>query len=464
MLRAAWVPTGTGLIGGAAEFNGKSVPLDLRILREAARRSDVGIVVLPMGRAAAEADLATGRVDLLFPDATARGTVSVPYRTEEDVLLCARRLPPPGGQAAAALAEAYGRGWRIGIVRDAPYRPDIMTLTASAPAADRTVSFGTTGAGLAVIVEEAIECLVAPRLAILSAVAAAPENESFFARRAIDLGGTELRLRFGDHVSPATAGAVDAALTSLSKDGTIAELEERAARPVMLRFATATWWFSLLDVLGTVAFALSGVLIARAERFSFLGAFVLAGLPAVGGGVVRDLLLGREPIGILRSPQPLLLVTATVVVAYAVMTIGHKVGRTPTARLRTLTGWLSPRMVLEVTDAAGLAAFTVIGVAVAVGTGAEPLWLWGPLAAGIGGAGGGILRDLLRSGYESPALRSSFYAEVCVVWGALLTLAIIHFLQADQPAVVRFTIAVAVIGAFVTRMAVVLYGIRSPRF
>lgn len=112
--------------------------------------------------------------------------------------------------------------------------------------------------------------------------------------------------------------ALDIALASLRKDGTIAELEERAGRPVLLRFAIATWWFSLLDVVGTIALALSGVLIARAERFSFLGAFVPAGLPAVGGGVVRGLLLGRSPIGILGDPQPLLLILGTVVVAYGI--------------------------------------------------------------------------------------------------------------------------------------------------
>ena len=464
ILRAAWVPTETGLIGGARGFNGEATPLDLQILREAARRAHLGIVILPMGRAAAEADLAQGRVELLLPDAIGPGTGSVPYRVEREVLLCARRLPAVGHQGVAALEEAYGRGWRIGVVRDAPYRLDIATLTASDRVADRTFSFANASQGMAAIVDGAVECLAARRLAILSAVAAAPATESHFARRAVNLGGTELRLRYGRDVPPATVAALDGALTSLSKDGTLAELEERAARPVMLRFATATWWFSLLDVVGTVAFALSGVLIARAERFSLLGAFVLAGLPAVGGGVVRDLLLGREPIGIVGNPQPLFLVIGTVVVAYAIMRIGERIGRAPTGRLLTFAGFFPPRIVLEVTDAAGLAAFTVIGVAVAVGAGAEPLWLWGPMAAAIGGAGGGILRDLLRSGYESPALRSSFYAEVCVLWGALLTLAIIHFLRDDQPWWVRFTISFAVLGGFATRMAIFAYGIRSPRF
>lgn len=464
ILRAAWVPTATGLISPVVDLHGVDRPVDLQILQEAARRAHLRIVIHPMGRAAAEAAVAEGRIDLLLPAATARDTVSVPYRLERDVLLCARSLPALARQGTGALEEASGRGWRIGFVRDAPYREDIETFMTNGAVASRTSYFGDASRATGAVAAGAIDCLVAPRLSILSALGAAPGSESFVARKAVDLGATELRLRFADSVAPATIAALDTALTSLSKDGTIAELEERAGRPVLLRFAVATWWFSLLDVVGTIAFALSGVLIARAERFSFLGAFVLACLPAVGGGVVRDLLLGRSPIGILGDPQPLLLIIGTVVVAYVAMAAAQKIGIGSSERVRAMTSVLPPRLVLEVTDALGLAAFTVIGVVVAVRTGAEPLWLWGPLAAGLGGAGGGILRDLLRSGYENPALRTSFYAEVCVLWGALLTLAIIHFLQADQPGLIRVTIAVTVIGGFATRMAVVAYGIRSPRF
>ncbi len=464
IFRAAWVPTGTGLIGPMVDFHGAKSPIDLQILQEAARRAHLGIVILPMGRAAAEAALAEGRIDLLLPDSLARGSVSVPYRSERDVLLCARGLPALSRAEAGAVEEAYGRGWRIGFVREAPYREDVATFAKNGVATGRTSYFDDASQAIDAVAAGTLDCLVAPRLSILSALGAEPENESLVARRAINLGPTELRLRFTDSVPPATIAALDDALTSLRKDGTIAELEERVGRPVLLRFAISTWWFSLLDVAGTIAFALSGVLIARAERFSLLGAFVLAALPAVGGGVVRDLLLGRSPIGILGDPQSLFLILGTVIVSYVAMNVAQRIGIGSSRRLRAMTSVLPPRFVLEVTDALGLAAFTVIGVVVAVRAGAEPLWLWGPLAAGLGGAGGGILRDLLRSGYENPALRTSFYAEVCVLWGSFLTLAIIHLLDSDQPVLVRLTIGITVLGGFVTRMAVVAYGIRSPRF
>jgi uncharacterized membrane protein YeiH len=70
---------------------------------------------------------------------------------------------------------------------------------------------------------------------------------------------------------------------------------------------------------------------------------------------------------------------------------------------------------VELTDAIGLAAFTVIAVVIAVRFFAEPLWLWGPPCAALSAAGGGTLRDMLRAVTKNPALHTPFYAEICIV-------------------------------------------------
>ena len=119
---------------------------------------------------------------------------------------------------------------------------------------------------------------------------------------------------------------------------------------------------------------------------------------------------------------------------------------------------------VELTDAMGLATITVVGVVVAVQQGAEPLWLWGPLCAVIGGAGGGILRDVLRADSANPALRSSFYAEVAILWGLVLTGMVLWLGHEERPDLLRVAVAVTVAGAFLTRAAVVLLRLRSPRF
>lgn len=457
LLRAAWVTAGNGIVTADAPRYRVDTPVDLRILDAAAERAGLGVVVTPMSREAAEAALAAGTADLMLPSADAPPPAPVVYRTQADVLLCAAALPRIEGQGIDALSAAYGRGWRVAMVRDASYPAAVAAVAAAAPA-ERTPRFGDAAAAVTAVVAGEADCVAAPRLALLDAVAAAPGTEAAVARKGTAIGAAELRLRFATGVAPATVARLDAALAAMRDDGSIAALVTEAGRPVLLRFAVATRWFAWLDIIGTIAFALSGVLIARSEGFSFLGAFVLAGLPAVGGGVVRDLLLGRRPIGILADPLPLTLVIVTVVVAYLAVAAARRLRLPPAPRA------FAPAALLEVTDAAGLAAFTVIGVTVAVGTGAEPLWLWGPLAAALGGAGGGILRDLLRAGCANPALRTSFYAEVCVLWGAAFTAATLLFLREDAPALVRIAVGVTVLGAFLTRMAVAVLGIRSPRF
>ncbi|WP_448189576.1 trimeric intracellular cation channel family protein [Azospirillum sp. sgz301742] len=64
-----------------------------------------------------------------------------------------------------------------------------------------------------------------------------------------------------------------------------------------------TPWFLTIDLMGTVAFALSGITIARSERYSIFGALMLAWLPALGGGLIMDLIAGRNPPGILAQPS-----------------------------------------------------------------------------------------------------------------------------------------------------------------
>src|SRR5690606_7613972 len=78
-------------------------------------------------------------------------------------------------------------------------------------------------------------------------------------------------------------------------------------------------WFFFVEFAGTFVFALSGLLLARREGYDLFGAFVLASLPAMGGGVLRDLLTERHPVWILRSPFIYLYVVLAVVLGGALI-------------------------------------------------------------------------------------------------------------------------------------------------
>jgi polar amino acid transport system substrate-binding protein len=84
--------------------------------------------------------------------------------------------------------------------------------------------------------------------------------------------------------------------------------------------ARATW-LSWLDLIGMVAFALSGVIIARAHGWSLFGGAVLAILPALGGGMLRDMLADRHPLYVMEAPQAVLTVLGVVLLSFAFLKI-----------------------------------------------------------------------------------------------------------------------------------------------
>jgi polar amino acid transport system substrate-binding protein len=112
----------------------------------------------------------------------------------------------------------------------------------------------------------------------------------------------------------------------------------------------------------------------------------------------------------------------------------------------------------------GLAAFTIIGVAVAVESKSTPLWVWGPLLAVLTGAGGGIIRDVVRGDAKNPSLKGSFYPEIALIWGAILSLFLdwqTHRLDLDE---VFLATIITLVGAFLTRILVIFLDVRSPLF
>lgn len=167
-----------------------------------------------------------------------------------------------------------------------------------------------------------------------------------------------------------------------------------------------------LDLIGTFVFALSGAFKAVRLRLDWLGVGVLASLTGIGGGIVRDLLLGDTPPGALREEAYVLVClagAATVVVAAP-----HVAAR-----------W--NRVMLA--DAVGLGLFAALGAAkgLAYGLGPFGVLLTGTLTA----VGGGVVRDMLVG--EMPAvLYKGFYATAAILGSA--TLLALAALGASEPA------------------------------
>ena len=213
-----------------------------------------------------------------------------------------------------------------------------------------------------------------------------------------------------------------------------------------------TPWFFLLDFIGTVAFALFGVILGYRERMSFFGTVILSLLPAVGGGLIRDLIVHRHPPTVLKNPLYLLTVFGVVGASFLLINGTAALRKKKSSEKSIFLSYFF----LEICDAIGLAAFTVTGVVVAFTQLCQPLWLWGPLLGTLTACGGGILRDIFCSTRLYPLLRNSFYGEIAAIWGGILSVFFLWIEKAYKNPDATGGILCILLGIFLTRMLIVM--------
>ncbi len=153
-----------------------------------------------------------------------------------------------------------------------------------------------------------------------------------------------------------------------------------------------------IEVLGTIAFAISGIRLAAAKRFDWFGAYVVGFVTAIGGGTLRDLLLDVPPFWM----QSWMYVAVTFLSLVTVIVFR----RVLVKGLRTLF----------IFDAIGLALFVVVGIEKSLATG-YPFWV-AIIMGIITGSFGGVLRDILIND-EPLFFRKDIYATACLAGGII---------------------------------------------
>lgn len=183
--------------------------------------------------------------------------------------------------------------------------------------------------------------------------------------------------------------------------------------------------FAILDFIGLIAFSISGAIAGVRKQMDIYGIFILATVTAIGGGTLRDLLVGSVPVALLSNPwtlvAPLVVVLSTFVVRRPIH-YGYQM--------------------LLFMDAIGIGVFTISGVRVGIEMGIP---LHGCLLLGvITATAGGITRDLLAS--EIPiVLHKDIYASASLLGGLLywISLTLLN-LDATWAALICTTLVIVV--------------------
>lgn len=198
-----------------------------------------------------------------------------------------------------------------------------------------------------------------------------------------------------------------------------------------------------LEYLGTVAFAISGALLAGRKRMDFGGAVMLGVLVSVGGGTVRDLIVGNLPVFWIQDPQFLILGSVV-----ALLTI-------PLTRIGAIAVIERHRLVL-VFDAAGMALFVISGTIIALRANAN--WFAAAVVGVITGVTGGIIRDVLANEVPDVLVTGEFYALAAFAGSFLYIL----LLRVGVSGLVSSWLPVVVI--FGIRLLSIRYGWKVPTF
>lgn len=200
---------------------------------------------------------------------------------------------------------------------------------------------------------------------------------------------------------------------------------------------------TVLEYIGTIAFGISGALVAGRKRMDFVGVLILGSIVAVGGGTLRDLFLGNVPVFWVADPE--FVVVGAVAAALTI----------PLFHMGAVQALQNYRLV-DSFDAAGMALFVITGTNVALSAGANDFSA--AIIGTISGVGGGMIRDVLANQIPGVLKSGHLYAAAAFA-GALLYVLILSL--SVSPALALWIPALTIFGL---RMLSLHYGWGIPKF
>ncbi|MDR3477780.1 MAG: TRIC cation channel family protein [Gammaproteobacteria bacterium] len=382
---------------------------------------------------------------------------SIPYRhTSASLFLLQGKIPNRFNQSNAALLKYLKQNqFKLGVVSGFSYSDPMVNQYINDPLnANFIVKSKSDNENLDLLLSGDIDGFLADRIVGSSLIWHANSPLPIIEHR-LKVSSPIYIIFSKKTVSPETVEQFNQSIYKVMHSESYRNIVSWYLYPAIVFQIRSALWFKITEIIGTIAFAISGLLIAFRERTTLFGAIILAILPSLGGGLIRDIIFGRAPVAALQSPVYLLSVLLTVFAGFIIIKIlNHyrKQNKIPREIENTILNHAA--IILTITDAIGLATFTVVGVMVSLLAKASPLWLWGPFFAFVTGAGGGILRDMLSKTRYIEALEGEFYGEIAIIWGFFLSMYILLSTKQAQPEYIEYAVVVTILGVFISRLLV----------
>lgn len=184
-------------------------------------------------------------------------------------------------------------------------------------------------------------------------------------------------------------------------------------------------WIYFLDLFGTLVFAISGVTTAIHKRFDLVGTLIIGFITAIGGGTLRDVLLGRTPVGWLNDRNYFIVIILGYIFAYLFKAKALEFNKS-----------------MFLFDTLGIAVFTILGIetAASFNLNLEICLIMGVVSACFGG----VIRDVLTN--EIPLIfRKEIYATACLLGG------IVYLILSEISSSINTNYLIAIFSVFLIR-------------
>jgi polar amino acid transport system substrate-binding protein len=387
---------------------------------------------------------------------------SKPYRFEETSLFVRKDSPKvlEFKTTAEYISQLRLQNFRLGILKGSVYGDPLINAFINDPAnKDIIYSYDNTSECIKAILRAEIDGFMADR--VVEAATILNKKTENFVEIPLKLK-VPIHFMFSKKSVPIeTVDHFNRAIESFVETPEYKRISKAYLYPILLIKTIGSNWFYILGVIGTIAFAMSGIAIAAKENSTLFGTFLFAMLPSIGGGIMRDLLLHRDTIGIFLTPIYMYYILIVVLVGFASVRLlsYYNTGADEDSFIKRFWDNL-----LIICDALGQAAFVVTGVVIVIMAKIEPIELWGPFFAFLTSNGGGILRDLFRSDKIISCISEGINAEISITWGLIFSLFL--SVTANDPTSNSLEQSVIIItaGAFITRLLAVYLKIPNLRF
>jgi uncharacterized membrane protein YeiH len=190
----------------------------------------------------------------------------------------------------------------------------------------------------------------------------------------------------------------------------------------------------VLEIIGTVAFAVSGAFAAIKAKLDIFGVLFIGCITAVGGGITRDLLIGETPPKIFDNLHILAIAATSALVVFVAAYLSRK---------QFLVTYEHFEPIQNVFDAFGLAAFSVTGTEIAFTSGLAENPVLAILLGVLTGVGGGVFRDVLTS--TTPYIFKKHVYALASIGGASVYYVMRSFVETKTPLIPSLVAMVLVV-------------------